>query len=54
LSSSRPIDAVTRLQILPPPVNRYGGRANAFGNHIDNAVRTITTTCCGCGPRSGL
>ncbi len=44
LSSSRPIDAVTRLQILPPPVNRYGGRANAFGNHIDNAVRTIGAT----------
>jgi len=27
--------------IYPPLFNRYGGNANAFGNHVDNAVRTI-------------
>lgn len=27
-------------KIYPPLFNRYGGEANAFGNHIDNAVRT--------------
>jgi PKHD-type hydroxylase len=26
--------------IYPPLFNRYGGAANAFGNHVDNAVRT--------------
>ncbi|QDL54179.1 Fe2+-dependent dioxygenase [Rhodoferax aquaticus] len=26
--------------VYPPLFNRYGGEANAFGNHIDNAVRT--------------
>jgi PKHD-type hydroxylase len=26
--------------VYPPLFNRYGGDANAFGNHIDNAVRT--------------
>ena len=29
-------------RIFPPLFNHYGGRANAFGNHIDSAVRTIT------------
>jgi PKHD-type hydroxylase len=29
---------------FPPLFNRYDGSANAFGNHIDNAVRTSTTT----------
>jgi len=28
-------------RILPPMFNRYAGEANAFGNHIDNAIRTI-------------
>ena len=28
-------------RILPPMFNRYGGAANAFGNHIDNAVRYV-------------
>ncbi|MGA0611371.1 Fe2+-dependent dioxygenase [Caldimonas sp. KR1-144] len=28
-------------KIFPPLFNRYAGAANAFGNHIDNAVRTI-------------
>lgn len=27
-------------RIYPPLFNRYGGTANAFGNHVDNAVRT--------------
>lgn len=27
-------------QIFPPLFNRYGGQANAFGNHVDNSVRT--------------
>jgi PKHD-type hydroxylase len=26
-------------QISPPLFNRYGGQANAFGNHVDSAVR---------------
>ena len=26
--------------VYPPLFNRYSGSANAFGNHIDNAVRT--------------
>ncbi|MEO5606963.1 MAG: PKHD-type hydroxylase, partial [Polaromonas sp.] len=26
--------------VYPPLFNRYGGGANHFGNHIDNAVRT--------------
>lgn len=29
-------------RIFPPLFNHYGGRANAFGNHVDSAVRTIT------------
>jgi PKHD-type hydroxylase len=29
-------------RIFPPLFNRYGGTANAFGNHIDNAVRSST------------
>ena len=31
-------------RIFPPLFNRYEGAANAFGNHIDNAVRTVGTT----------
>jgi PKHD-type hydroxylase len=31
-------------RIFPPLFNRYEGAANAFGNHIDNAVRTIHAT----------
>lgn len=30
--------------IYPPLFNRYGGEANAFGNHVDNAVRTHRAT----------
>jgi PKHD-type hydroxylase len=28
-------------RIFPPLFNRYGGAANAFGNHVDNAVRFV-------------
>ena len=28
-------------QISPPLFNRYGGDANAFGNHVDSAVRYL-------------
>ena len=31
-------------RIFPPLFNRYGGAANAFGNHVDNAVRFIPGT----------
>ena len=30
--------------VYPPLFNRYGGTANYFGNHIDNAVRTHAAT----------
>lgn len=30
--------------IYPPLFNRYGGDANAFGDHIDNAIRTHAAT----------
>ncbi|MGE0800372.1 MAG: Fe2+-dependent dioxygenase [Lautropia sp.] len=28
-------------QISPPLINRYGGAANSFGNHVDGAVRYL-------------
>ena len=28
-------------KVFPPLFNRYGGRANAFGNHVDNAIRYV-------------
>jgi PKHD-type hydroxylase len=28
-------------KVFPPLFNRYGGAANAFGNHVDNAVRYV-------------
>jgi len=28
-------------RVFPPLFNRYGGAANAFGNHVDNAVRFL-------------
>ncbi len=31
-------------RIFPPLFNRYGGAANAFGNHVDNAVRYVPGT----------
>lgn len=30
--------------VFPPLFNRYGARANSFGDHIDNAVRTHAAT----------
>jgi PKHD-type hydroxylase len=30
--------------VYPPLFNRYSGSSNAFGNHIDNAVRTHAAT----------
>lgn len=31
-------------RIFPPLFNRYAGAHNAFGNHVDNAVRTFAPT----------
>jgi len=31
-------------RVFPPLFNRYGGAANAFGSHVDNAVRFIPGT----------
>lgn len=31
-------------RIFPPLFNRYEGAKNAFGNHVDNAVRTFAPT----------
>jgi len=31
-------------RVFPPLFNRYGGDANAFGNHVDNAVRFVPGT----------
>lgn len=31
-------------KVYPPLFNRYGGQANDFGDHIDNAVRTHAAT----------
>ena len=30
--------------VYPPMFNRYAGQTNAFGNHVDNAVRTHAAT----------
>jgi PKHD-type hydroxylase len=27
--------------VFPPLFNRYGGQANSFGNHVDNAIRFV-------------
>lgn len=34
--------AVLPKHISPPLVNRYGGAANSFGNHVDSAVRYLS------------
>ena len=40
-------------RVLPPLFNRYGGDANAFGNHVDNAVRYVPGgPASGCAPTS--
>ncbi len=31
-------------RIFPPLFNRYQGKTNSFGNHVDNAIRTIPGT----------
>ncbi len=31
-------------RVFPPLFNRYGGTSNSFGNHVDNAIRTIKGT----------
>ncbi len=31
-------------RVFPPLFNRYGGATNAFGNHVDNAVRFMPGT----------
>ena len=31
-------------RVFPPLFNRYGGAANSFGNHVDNAMRFIPGT----------
>jgi PKHD-type hydroxylase len=31
-------------RLFPPLFNRYEGTANAFGDHVDNAVRTVAAT----------
>ena len=28
-------------KIFPPHINRYSGSANAYGNHVDGAIRTL-------------
>ncbi len=30
-------------RIYPPQVNRYGGKSNAYGPHIDNAIRALAS-----------
>ncbi len=35
--------AALPLRIFTPRVNRYGGAANAYGNHVDNAIRLKAT-----------
>jgi PKHD-type hydroxylase len=38
------ISAALPKKIFPPLFNQYGGDANTFGNHVDNAIRTSKTT----------
>ena len=41
LSKNAPFfSAALPRRIYPPLFNRYGGEANSFGNHVDNAIRT--------------
>ncbi len=35
--------AALPLRIFTPRINRYGGDANTYGNHIDNAIRLKAT-----------
>lgn len=36
--------AALPARIFPPLFNRYDGEANAFGDHVDNAIRTDAAT----------
>jgi PKHD-type hydroxylase len=38
------ISAALPKRIFPPLFNQYDNDANAFGNHVDNAIRTSLTT----------
>jgi PKHD-type hydroxylase len=38
-------------RIFPPRLNRYGGTSNAYGNHIDSAVRYMPNGVPGTGQR---
>jgi PKHD-type hydroxylase len=38
------ISAALPKKIFPPLFNRYDGSTNAFGNHVDNAMRTVAGT----------
>jgi PKHD-type hydroxylase len=38
------IGAALPKRIYPPLFNRYAGKENAFGDHVDNAVRTHAST----------
>lgn len=35
------VAAAIPRRIYPPLFNRYAGNANAFGNHVDNAIRNL-------------
>ena len=35
------LSAALPRQVFPPLFNRYGGATNAFGNHVDNAIRYV-------------
>lgn len=35
------VAAAIPRRIYPPVFNRYGGSTNAFGNHVDNAIRNL-------------
>ena len=39
--SPRFFSAVLPLKVFTPRINRYAGHSNAYGNHIDNAVRVL-------------
>lgn len=39
--SPRFFSAVLPMRVFTPRVNRYSGDSNAYGNHIDNAVRVL-------------
>lgn len=39
--SPRFFSAALPLKVFTPRVNRYGGDTNAYGDHIDNAVRAL-------------